>query len=280
MAENKNKSILERTENGTIEIKITIPWAIVKKEWDLVVSETIKNSQLPGFRKGKAPEKLVKDTLDQAKVKDEVLRKLLPNSYAEAVNENNLHPIVDPSIHLEGELLEGQDWKFHALTAESPKVDLGNYKDEIKKITAKSKIVVPGKEREEPRFDEIVSALLNSSKVIVPRVIIEREADRLLAQTLDEIKRLGMNLDQYLSSTNKTAEDLRAEYSKKAESDLKLEFVLQEVAKTEKITVNDEEINKTIEAAKPEERDSLSSNKYLLASIMRQQKTLDYLKSL
>lgn len=280
MAEKTKKPTIQKTADGTIELRILIPWAVVKKEWDVVVEETIKNTQLPGFRKGKAPEKLVKDNVDKAKIREEVLRKLLPQSYLEAVNKNNLHPIMDPRLHIEGELIEGKDWEFHALTCEAPLVDLGAYKEAIGKITAKSKIIVPGKEPEQPKFDEIVKVLLETASVTVPAILIEREADRLLSQTLDEIKRLGISLDQYLSSTGKTAEDLRAEYAKKAEADLKLEFVLQKVAETEKITVDETEINKTIENAKPEEKQSLSSNKYLLASIMRQQKTLDYLRSL
>lgn len=89
-----------------------------------------------------------------------------------------------------------------------------------------------------------------------------------------------MTLDQYLSSTGKTVETLRAEYTSKAQTDLKLEFVLQKVAQIEKITVDDSEIEKTIENAKPEERESLKANRYLLASILRQQKTLDFLRNL
>lgn len=274
------KSTIEKTADGTIELKITIPWAIVKKEWDVVVAEMVKNSNLPGFRKGKAPKKLVENQLDTAKVREEVLRRMLPQAYVEAIKEHSLKPIMDPRIHIEGQLLEGKDWNFHAITAEAPQVELNGYKDEIKKVTAKSKIVIPGKEPEQPKFDDVVKALLISVKITIPQVLIDREVDRLLSQTLDEIKRLGMSLDQYLSSTGKSAETLRAEYAQKSKNDLKLEFVLQKVAESEKITVGEPEIEKTIENAKPEERESLSANKYLLASIIRQQKTLDFLKSL
>ena len=235
---------------------------------------------MPGFRKGKAPKKLLEEKLDKARVREEVLRKLLPKSYIEAVEEHKIKPIMDPRIHVEGELIEGKDWQFHAVTCEMPEVNLYGYKEEIKKITAKSKIVVPGKEPELPKFDDIVKALLESTKITIPRILIEREADRLLSQTLDEIKRLGMTLDQYLSSTGKTAETLRAEYAGKAQADIKLEFALQKVAETEKITVDEAEITKTIENARPEEKQGLESNRYLLASIIRQQKTLDYLKGL
>ena len=274
------KSIIEKMPDGTIELKITILWDTVKKTWDIVVGEMIKNSNLPGFRKGKAPKKLVEKNLDIAKIREEALRQLLPQAYTEAVKEHNLKPIMDPKIHLESELLEEKDWEFHALTCEMPEVSLNGYKDAIKKITAKSKIIVPGKNPEAPKFEEIVKALLDSTKISIPKILTEREADRLLSQMLDEIKGLGMSLDQYLSSTGKKPEDLRAEYTNKAQNDLKLEFALQKVAESEKITVDDSEIEKTIENAKPEEKESLRSNKYLLASIIRQQKTLDFLKSL
>jgi FKBP-type peptidyl-prolyl cis-trans isomerase (trigger factor) len=270
----------EKGQDGTIELRILIPWKEIEVEWKKAVEFLAQGVNLPGFRKGKAPAKLVEEKLDKAKIKDEVIKHLLPPAYAKAIKDNNIKPIIDPQIHVDGELNEGQDWMFHALTCEAPAIDLGNYKAEIKKITAKSKIVVPGKEQEAPKFDEIVGKLMESAKVTIPGILIQREADRLISQMLDEIKKLGMTLDSYLASTGKTVEDLRADYAKKAENDLKLEFVLQKISVDEKITVDDADIAKTIENAKPEERASLEANKYLLASIIRQQKTLDFLKNL
>ena len=42
-----------RTADGTIEFRITIPWNKAKVAWDLVVEEMAKNTNLPGFRKGR-----------------------------------------------------------------------------------------------------------------------------------------------------------------------------------------------------------------------------------
>ena len=102
-----------------------------------------------------------------------------------------------------------------------------------------------------------------------------------MAQTLDEVKRLGLTLDQYLASTGRNTEALREEYAKKAEGDIKLEFILQKIAEDEKITVEEKEIDEAITQAKTEvERQNLQNNRYLLASIIRQQKTLDFLRNL
>ncbi len=273
-------SAIQKQEDGTLTLTVNIPWNDVKKTREEVVSEYAKSAQVPGFRKGKAPKKIVEEKIDDEKVKEEVLRKLLPQFYLQAINENKINPVMAPRIHVE-KLEEGKDWQFLALTAEAPEIDLGTYKENIKKITAKSKIIVPGKEQAEVSFDNIVKELLSSTTVKIPKIIIEQEVDRLLSQTLDEVRKLGLTLDQYLGSTGKTAQDLRKEYEIKAENDIKLEFVLQKVAEAEHITVEDKEVEEAIAQAKNEtEKQNLQANRYLLASILRQQKTLDFLKNL
>ncbi len=273
-------SSLQRAEDGTITLTITIPWEKVKKTQEEVVNAAVETAEVSGFRKGKAPKKVVEERLDKEKIREEVLKKLLPDSYIQAVSEQTIRPVINPKIHVE-KLEDGKDWQFMAITSEAPVVDLGNYKEKVKSVTAKSKIVLPGKEPEQPKFEDIAQVLLETAKVTLPKILIEQEADRLLAQTLDEIKRLGLTLDQYLSSTGRDPQSLRVDYEKRAESDLKLEFVLQKITEEEKITVDQKEIDEAILKAKDdEERKNLEANKYLLASILRQQKTFDFLRNL
>ncbi len=274
------KTEIKKLEDGTIDINVVLPWSVVKKTKDEVIDEHVKDATLPGFRKGKAPKDIVEKSLDGGHIKEDVLRKLLPEAYAKAINDLKIKPIISPKIHVQ-KIDENQDWEFSAQTCEMPTIDLGNYKAEVKKITGKSKIVVPGKEKAPVSFEEITKALLDSSKITIPAVIIDQEVEKLLAQTLDEIKRLGLTLDQYLASTGKNIDALRDGYKVKAETDVKLEFILQEIARSENITVEDKEIEDALNTAKtPAERQNLEQNKYLLASIIRQQKTLDFLKNL
>lgn len=273
---------LERQENGAIKLTISIPWEDITKEREHAIEHAVKNAELSGFRKGKAPRKLVEEKLDPAKIQEEVLRTLLPQAYVKAVEEHKLNPIMNPKIHVE-KLEEEKPWVFSAVTAEKPEIKLGGYKDAVKSITAKSKIIIPGKEGEkkETSLDEIVKAVLDSMTGNIPPILIEQEVDRLLSQLLDDIKKLGMTLDQYLASTSRTAESLRDEYAMRAINDVKLEFALSQIAEDEKITVEDKEIEEAILKAKDEkERKNLEQNRYLLASIIRQQKTLDFLKNL
>ncbi len=60
-----------------------------------------------------------------------------------------------------------------------------------------------------------------------------------------------------------------------------MEFALQKIADTEHIVAEPGEIDEAISKAKDEaERNHLEGNRYLLANIIRQQKTLDFLKKL
>ena len=274
------ESAIEKQEDGTIVLNITISSSEVKKTTEEVIEEISKTVNVAGFRKGKAPKKIVESKVDKDRVKEDVLRKLLPKYYADAIKKHDIKPIINPRIHVEI-LEDDKDWKFTASTCETPQIDLNGYKENIKKITSGTKIIIPGKEQKETSFEEIITELQKSVKVKVSKIIVEQEVERLLAQTLSEIKRLGLTLDQYLTSTHRTVEELKEEYENKATNDIKLEFALAKIAEEEKITVTDAEIEDTIKNAKNEnERKGLEANKYLLASVIRQQKTLDFLKKL
>jgi FKBP-type peptidyl-prolyl cis-trans isomerase (trigger factor) len=277
---NMNKATLEKQQDGTIKLTIIILKEDIKKVHEETLSEYAKNAKVDGFRKGKAPQSLILDKVDNEKVKEEVFKKLLPQAYSQAIQANNIKPIMNPKIHIE-KMDEDKNWEFTALTCEMPDVDLGAYKESVKKITVKSKIIIPGQEQKKPENTEVIKALLESVKTKIPGILVEQEADRLLSQLLNDIKKLGLSLDQYLASTNRTPEDIRAEYGKRAEEDMKLEFALQRISETEKIVIGQKEIDEAIQKAKDDdERKSLESNRYLLASILRQQKTLDFLLNL
>lgn len=278
---------LTTLEDGTIKLTITIPLDQIQKTREEVMAEVKKSANIPGFRKGMAPADLVEKSADEAKIREEILKKLLPTSYIAAVEEHKLRPILNPKIHVET-IEEGKDWTYVAETCEMPEIKLGDYKKKIQDINAKSKIIVPGQEDQptgeagkQTNFEDIVNVLLETVTLNLPSIIVEQETDRLLSQTLNEIKSLGLSLDQYLGSTGKSIESLREEYKLRAKNDITVEFTLQKIAEEEKLTVGEQEVKEALAQAKDDrERESLQANQYLLASILRQQKTLDFLKSL
>src|SRR3990167_5208159 len=163
---NSITAAMKKEPNGTIALTVTIPFEEVKKTWSQVMEDVAKNAEMPGFRKGKAPKKLVEKNVDREKIREEVLKKLLPIAYTQAIKTHNIKPIINPKIHIEkmegpealSEQSESKGWQFTALTCEMPEIKLGRYKEAIQKLTVKSKIIVPGKEPETPKFEEIVKA--------------------------------------------------------------------------------------------------------------------------
>ncbi len=277
-AKQEQKKELVRRDDGTIELNITVPAATVQKERGKIEDALVKGIELPGFRKGMAPRDLALKKISEEKIREELLREVITNEYRKAVEKHKLQPVINPQIHIEA-FENGQDLQFTAEIAEEPKVELGDYKKAIKDVSAKGKIVTEkGKEPQKPSIDAVIAAGMSQVTVKIPNVIIEREVSRLLSQVIDEVKQLGMTLENYLDSKKISVEQLREEYKNRAERDIKLEFFLRKVADEEKITVTADDITAAI--AKIEDKDQqeeIKKNPYLVASIIRQQKTIDFL---
>jgi FKBP-type peptidyl-prolyl cis-trans isomerase (trigger factor) len=271
-----------RKADGTLEITVIVPWNEAKKAQEEIENDLIKHVKIAGFRPGAAPKNVLKAKLNPELVKEEVLKKVVGKAYNDALTKHDLKPLITPHVHIEV-FTEGTDIVFTAETCEEPQIELGKYKEEVKKVTAKNKIIVPGKEEKKPgdSIDEILDVALKTAKITVPHVLTENESGRLLTQLLEELKKLGLTLDQYLNSRNITAEQLKSEYNLKAENDLKLEFFLRKVADEEKITVEKEDIERALATIEnPKEREEIMKNPYLVASIIRQQKTVTFLSEL
>ena len=270
----------ERKADNAIVLSVIVPWLELEAIKEKKIEELVKAVEIPGFRKGNAPKKVAQEKLSKEQIREEILKKVLSEEYVKGIKELNIAPIVNPRIHIEV-FEDGTDLKFTAETCEEPKIELKNYKEEVKKVTAKGRIVVPGKEEKKVGLDEILNAILMTAEIIIPKILIEQETNRLLSQLLDELKKLGVSLDQYLLSRGKTAEQLRAEYDERAEKDLKLEFLLRKVADEEKITVEQKDVEDALNSIKDEkQKQEIAKNPYLLASVIRQQKTLDFISKI
>lgn len=282
-------SAVEKRSDGTVAITITIPWADIEKKYKEVVGVHVEGSELPGFRKGKAPAKMVEEKLDKSKIYEEVIKQILPTSYAEAIKDQGIRPIITPKVELK-EAAENKDWIILAYTVERPGITLGDYRKAITDLKASKakKIWVPGqdpkkdkKEESKPTMDEILRAVFEVVTISLPSLLLEQEVNRLLSELLDQTKKLGLTVDQYLAASGKTAESIRREYEEQAKRTLTLEFALEEIADKEGILVSDDDIDTIIKTAKTDqERESMKKERYYLASVLRRQKTLDFLSKI
>jgi trigger factor len=292
---------LARLSGSAFELTITVPWAEVKRVYDLVFDELAGEIEVEGFRKGKAPKELAAARIDKNKIYGEVINRLLPETYQKALAEHGLKPIVAPRVRLK-EAQEDRDWQFLVHAAEKPKVDLDGYKEAAGAINAKGKIWTPGgttnetkdrikdngyeiKEKDEQekgkRITEIIDKLLEVCKVELAEILLEAETNRLMAQLVDDVRAAGLTFEQYLASSQQTAPAVQAKYHRQAETALKLEFILEAVAEDLKIQVEPAEIEAIIaKEPTPERQKALREQAYLLASAIRRDKVLTRLLAL
>lgn len=266
---------------------LLIPWGEVEKTYEAKLDSIVKEAELSGFRKGKAPKKMVEEKMDKTKLYEEVIKAVLPPAYAKAVKEHNLIPVSSPKVEV-AEAKQGSDWKIKITVALKPKITMKDYKTKLREAKkGKTEIWTPGKgadEKKEPpkmSLDEMLKVVTDNTEIELSDILVTEEANRLLSNLLDQIQKLGMNVDQYMAAKNKTPESLRAEYAQQAVKNLTIEFALSEIADQEKITVTQDDLNKLIDKAeKPEDKEKLKKDSYYLAHLIRQQKTLDFLTNL
>jgi trigger factor len=127
MQVNASKEV-ELLENSQVKLKVHVPTADVKLEYDSIVKEYCANAHLKGFRKGKVPadviiRKLGPSLIDQTRA--EVLEKSLSEVF-ESVEQKPI-PYATPEIKSEEALELGKDFSFEVIYDTWPAIELGPY---------------------------------------------------------------------------------------------------------------------------------------------------------
>lgn len=128
----------EKTENKN-EIKLTFTVESKKFEDAIikVYSENAKYFNIPGFRKGKAPFKIVERYYGAEMFYEDAFNELVPEIYDEEIKANDIDAVGKPHIDIV-QMEKGKDLIFTAIVATKPEVKLGKYKEiPLKKIEYK-----------------------------------------------------------------------------------------------------------------------------------------------
>lgn len=280
----KITSTVAKSEDGTIQITFTLPIDLILKTEDQVLLDIAKDATVAGFRKGKAPVDQVKKNTSESKVIERILAKILPKAFGEAVEEHKLKPSMYPKF----DLVSGgeKDWQVRATTCEIADFELGDYKKIIKDAAGGPTIVVPGQEEKnqksrEEKEQKALEALHQNIKIIIPKVLTDEEVNVRLSQLLERIEKLGLTLEGYLQSINKTSDALRAEYEAQTTSSIKLELILNKIADLEKVDIKDSVLEEALKAtaADPVMKNKLDNpeQRRMIRSILRRRTVLDLL---
>lgn len=284
---------IKKLPKNTVEISVKITKDEVNKEYQKAFESLSRELTVEGFRKGNAPKAIAQKHIKKEDVYQQLLRDLLPRVYDDIVRKEALKPIISPKIELVNSK-ENEDWQILIKLAEKPLINLGDYKALIKEVKSKNKkedIWVPGKDKtkndtqtkmnKQKLLNEILTELLKKVKCEISDLIIEAELEQRLSKLLDDIQKIGLTVEAYLKSKGTNIDQLKQQFAREIEDTYKLEFILTEIANEADIKVEQSEIDKLLANLKDEkERELARQNSYFYATILRKQKTLDFLTSL
>src|SRR5215831_2706912 len=108
----------------------------VDETFESITKDFQRQAAFPGFRPGKAPRQMVLHKFEKD-ISDEVKRKLISESYRQAVNDQKLDVLGSPDIE-EIQFSRGQPMQFAATVETAPEFELPQYKGLPAKREARS----------------------------------------------------------------------------------------------------------------------------------------------
>lgn len=240
---------INQKPDGSVTFDLVITKEIIAKEYKHALAEVAKTTQVKGFRPGKAPIKMVESMTDKSRLYSHVLDQVLSPAYSEVIHEHKLVPLVEPRVNPKS-MEEGKDWVMEVVVAVAPEIKLGDYtkfitsslkkhaKDHKEDKNAKPEVA------KDHKLNVIFDALLDEVKFDVSPILIEEEAKSALSRLAQQLTQLKLSIADYAKSIKKTTDELVEEYKKSAESNLKLEFIIQKLIEDKKPEVTEAEVTK------------------------------------
>lgn len=279
------KVTTKKSKENKVTLDIEVPQDLVKKAFDEVYEQINKEAKIPGFRAGKVPRQVLEQ--HHAKfAREEVLKRLISETYAEGVKKEDIDVIDVPEISevkLESDVLT-----YKAEVEVKPEIKIKQYKGlklkkneikvEPKDIEDYMKQVKSGRPQDLPEeklarslgyktkeeFVDCLAKQLYLKKENEERARLERELiNQLLANSTFPVPKTLIDkrihelehqaehqMQQYGIPEDKAAERLKEfapKFKAEAEEQVKIFLVLEEIAKLEKIKKDDHMVNRTIE---------------------------------
>ncbi len=118
---------VEKLDNGMAKLTIEVPAEELDKAIEVAYQKNKNRISIPGFRKGKAPRKMIEQMYGKEVFYDDAANELVPGAYEKALEECTEDIVSAPKIVIE-QVEAGKPFIFTALVALKPEVTLGTYK--------------------------------------------------------------------------------------------------------------------------------------------------------
>lgn len=127
---------------------------------------------------------------------------------------------------------------------------------------------------------KITDAIIAESTVELPQVLIDSELNQMFAQMEEDLTRANLKFEDYLTHIKKTRDDLKAEWTPAAEKRAKLQLVLNEIAKQDKITPDAEQVDTQVKQLMEQYKDADERRvRVYISSVMTNEEVMKMLET-
>lgn len=248
---------IQKLEKSVVEIKGEIETTAFEAFRDQAVKHLAEHVEIDGFRKGHVPANVALKNLSESQILEEMAQKALSVEFPKIIKENKIDAIGYPSIQIT-KLASGNPLGFTIKVAVLPEVVLPDYK----KIAAKENnefATKDIKEEEKAKALEdnrvaIVETIIKETKLDVPEVLVHSEAHSMMSRLKRDLEAMNMKFEDYLKMVGKDEKALAEQLHLDAEKRAKMQLIVAEIAKAEKITAPketvDAEVKKVVDVYK------------------------------
>lgn len=261
------------------KLKLVIPAKKATDAYQKTLRSTGTKYKAHGFRKGKAPLKIVEEQIGQQKLIDATLDRILPELYVELIKKEGKKPLTRPEIRVVA-ADQGKDWELEIQIAEKPEVKLGKYQAVIKKAHKKADEEVKkqsqhikkhieehkkdpkahaghaepkeltNEQKDQIRLRVIFQELIDSIDPQIPELLIKEDVRNQLERLVQQLKQIKMELDDYLKRRGMKFEQLSSQMAIEALSSYQVEFILDAIKADQKITSKEAEFDAYLQQIK------------------------------
>ncbi len=118
---------VENLEKSMAKLTVEVPAEELEKAMDSAYKKNRNRIVVPGFRKGKAPRKMIEKMYGAGVFYEDAANIIIPDAYENAFKESGLEIVSQPEIKVE-QIEKGMPFIFTATVAVKPEVTLGDYK--------------------------------------------------------------------------------------------------------------------------------------------------------
>ena len=267
------------------ELEIEVPQDRIKEKFDAVYEEIKKNAKIPGFRPGAAPRNIL-EKHHSGLAREEVIKQLLPETYQDALKMENLDVIALPEItdvNLDSASLRYKakvelrpdiavknykKIKIKKRTSEVGEEDLKKAFDNIKQArkidsigedfahglgyasldefkTALKRQLIMQKESDNRMLieREVLDYLLKNVKFSVPESLVKRRFSELQQELREYFTKNHLPKEE----VEKKEKEFEQKLKDQAQEQVRVFLILDEIARKENITRDNQMPNKVIE---------------------------------